>query len=146
MEQYRNFIAKLNELKDKRVRICFFLPEIARYWTYIGQIKYVDEKSKSLVFDSDPQVKGEFPITKSHFNLESTVIYAIDELDPEAVLSEEDKPEYAGDRTEYIPYDKEGNPIREPQKGYVILHKDHIYAKGTVYTKLPEHARKEAEE
>jgi hypothetical protein len=47
------------------------------------------------------------------------------------------KPEPYGLLTEYIAYDSEGKPSREPQAGYVIMHKDHVYAKGTVYTKTP---------
>lgn len=66
------------------------------------------------------------------------------ELDPFVelpVLEEEEiepeKKDPYGIRTEYIYYDKEGNPSREPSEGYVIMHKDHVYAKGTVYTLPP---------
>ncbi len=68
----------------------------------------------------------------------------IAEMDPIAVLPEgEEEPEpekplgYVAVKTEYIPYDKEGKPSREPPEDFVIMHKDHIYAKGTVYTLLP---------
>lgn len=58
---------------------------------------------------------------------------------PSEEIPEPEKPlGYVAVRTEYIPYDKEGQPSREPGEGFVIMHKDHIYAKGTVYTKLPE--------
>jgi len=45
-----------------------------------------------------------------------------------------------GLRTMFIAHgekDAEGKP-KAPPDGYVIMHKDHIYAKGTVYTKPPE--------
>lgn len=54
---------------------------------------------------------------------------------------EGDVPELAvepyGLETEYITYDDEGKPSRPPEPGFVIMHKDHIYKAGTVYTKSP---------
>lgn len=35
--------------------------------------------------------------------------------------------------------DSSGEPKKPPQ-GFVVMHKDHIFAKGTVYTKIPEKA------
>lgn len=47
-------------------------------------------------------------------------------------------PGYVGLHTVKIPYDKAtGKPLSEAPEGYVILHKDHIAATGTVYTKPP---------
>lgn len=65
----------------------------------------------------------------------------IAELNPFIELPSED-PEseplgYVGLRTDYIPYGSDGKPMREPDPGYVILDKGHIFAKGTVYTLLP---------
>jgi len=66
----------------------------------------------------------------------------IKELEPFVKFEEEAEPEPEfkpyGLKTEYIPYDAHGKPSREPPEGFVIMHKDHIYAKGTVYTKVPE--------
>lgn len=58
---------------------------------------------------------------------------------PEGELKAPDPgPDYVGLHTVRIPYEKgTGEPIREPPEGYVILHKDHIAATGTVYTKPP---------
>lgn len=139
MELFKDFKQKLIDLKGKRVRLCFYLPEITKHWGYVGRIQEVDENTKSLVFETDPQTGGDYPVTISHFNLESIIIYTVDQLDEDADLSDKPDPQdYVAEYTEYIPYDKEGKPIRMPQEGYVILHKDHIYAKGTVYTKLRE--------
>lgn len=62
-------------------------------------------------------------------------------MDPIAELPElegEELPEPGmepyGLRTDFIPYDVKGEPSREPQAGYVVMDKGHIYAKGTVYT------------
>ena len=44
-----------------------------------------------------------------------------------------------GLRTMFIAYnavDEEGKPMKPPE-GFVIMHKDHIFAKGTVYTLPP---------
>lgn len=47
-------------------------------------------------------------------------------------------PGYVGLHTVKIPYDKAtGQPLSNAPEGYVILHKDHIAATGTVYTKPP---------
>jgi len=141
MESYLDFRQKLVDLKDKRVRLCIRIDETERIYEYYGWIRKVNDHT--LTFEADTTT-GNIAIKVSHFNLNAVIIYAADEIDPDADLS--DKPEqqdYVGDRTEYIPYDNEGKPIREPEEGYVILHKDHIYAKGTVYTLLRE---KEAEE
>ena len=144
MEKYSDFKQKLIDLKGKRVRICFYLPEMlsqSKGYDYLGKILEIDEETKCVKLENDPH--QDEAINFTHINLEATVIYAIDEIDPDADLSDQpEKADYVGERTEYIPYDKEGNPMREPQEGYVILHKDHIYAKGTVYTLLRE---KEAE-
>lgn len=69
----------------------------------------------------------------------------IAEMDPIAVLPEleEEEPEAVapyGLNTVYIAHDavdESGDPVKPPE-GYVIMHKDHIYAKGTVYTKPSE--------
>jgi len=133
---YRDFRQKLIELKDKRVRLCIRIDETERIYEYYGWIRDVNDHT--LTFEADPTT-GDIPITSSHFNLEAVVIYGVDEIEEDADLSDKpEKQDYVGEGTEYIPYDKEGNPLREPQEGYVVLHKDHIYAKGTVYTKLKE--------
>ena len=136
MEKYNDFRQKLLDLKDRRVRLSFVIDGTERIYESYGWIRNVNEYTLEL--EDDPST-GNTHIKTSWFNLSSIIIYGIDEVDEEADLS--DKPEtaeYVGERTEYIPYDKEGKPIREPQAGYVILHKDHIYAKGTVYTLLRE--------
>ena len=124
----------------KRARICFYLPEMlsqSRAYEYIGKILEIDETTNCLVLEIDPQDDEAIQVT--HLNLEAVVIYGIDELDEDADLSDKPKqPDFFGLRSEYIPYDKEGKPMREPQEGYVIAHKDHVYAKGTVYTLLRE--------
>ena len=122
------------------MRICFYLPEMmsqTKGYDYIGRILEVDEDTKCVTLENDPH-EDEY-IKFTHLNLEAAVIYAIDEIDEDADLSEKpEEQDYVGEGTEYIPYDNEGKPLREPQVGYVVLHKDHIYAKGTVYTKLRE--------
>ena len=62
-------------------------------------------------------------------------------MDAIAVLPEDDLDEGPEDvmdpyglRTDFIPYGSDGQPSREPQPGYVIMDKGHVYAKGTVYT------------
>jgi len=50
----------------------------------------------------------------------------------EAVLEPELRP--YGLSTLFIPHDSE----EKPPDDYVVMHKDHIFAKGTVYTKPPE--------
>ena len=141
MERFNDFRQILIDLQGKRVRLCFYIQDLQRHWSTIGRIVAIDEKTKSLEFEidqSDPT--GNYPITRTFHNLDegATVIYAVDLIPEDAVLKrDEEKQEHVGVRTEYIPYDKDGKPIREPEEGYVILHKDHIYAKGTVYTKLP---------
>lgn len=137
--RFNDFRQKLIDLQGKRVRLCFYIQEIARHWATVGRIISIDEKTKSLEFEIDPSDTGDYPITRTWHNLDegATVIYAVDLIPEDAVLKQdEEKAEHIGLRTEYIPYDKEGKPLREPQEGYVILHKDHIYSKGTVYTLL----------
>ena len=137
MQKYNDFKQKLLELTGKRVRICFYLPEMlsqSKGYDYLGRILEIDEETKCVKLEIDPQDDEMIQVT--HLNLEAVVIYAVDEIDEDADLSDKPDQDYVGERTEYIPYDKEGRPIREPQEGYVILHKDHIYAKGTVYTLL----------
>ncbi len=38
--------------------------------------------------------------------------------------------------TDYIPF-KDGKRERDPEPGFVVMHKDHVFAKGTVYTLPP---------
>lgn len=137
MEQYKDFRNELTELVGKRVRLCFFLDsESVRNYTLWGWIRTVN--GHSMTFENDPQ-KGDAPITLTHLNLGAIVVYAVDIVPDDADVSdEEETQDYVGEATEFIPYDSDGKPAREPQEGYVILHKDHIYAKGTVYTKLPQ--------
>lgn len=48
--------------------------------------------------------------------------------------------EYLGENVEFIPFGENGKPIREPQHGWVLLHKDHIKTTGqhgVYYTKIP---------
>ena len=144
-EKYRDFRGVMQELVDRRVRLSFFLDtsDGSGKFTAYGWIRKVSDHS--LVLENDPQ-SGDLPLTVSHFNLGAIVIYAVDEVPEDADLSEKEEPDVAGLATEYIPYDKDGKPEREPQPGYVILHKDHIYAKGTVYTKIKEEEKKEGEE
>jgi len=40
-------------------------------------------------------------------------------------------------RSEYIAYNDKGEPSRTPKRDYVIMHKDHIYKAGSVYTLPP---------
>ena len=40
-------------------------------------------------------------------------------------------------RTDFIPFDTKEGETREPKPGYVVMHKDHVYAKGTAYTLPP---------
>ena len=66
-------------------------------------------------------------------------------LEPFAKLPEEEEEAPAelrpyGLETVFIAHgekDSSGDP-KKPPAGFVIMHKDHIYAKGTVYTKPPE--------
>jgi len=133
MGEYLDFRQKLVDLTDKRVRLCIRIDETERIYEYYGWIKHVNDHT--LTFEADPTT-GDISIKVSHFNLNAVIIYAVDEIDEDADLSDKTDQDYVGERTEYIPYDKEGKPTREPQPDYVILHKDHIYAKGTVYTLL----------
>jgi len=133
MESYLDFRQELIDLKDKRVRLCIRIDETDRVYEYYGWIRNINDHT--LTFEADITT-GNTEIRVSHLNLNAVIIYAVDEIDEEADLSDKPDQDYVGERTEYIPYDKEGQPIREPQPGYVILHKDHIYAKGTVYTLL----------
>lgn len=60
---------------------------------------------------------------------------------PEEEIDEgpEDVMDPYGLRTMFISYnavDGAGDPVKPPE-GYVVMHKDHIYAKGTVYTLPP---------
>ena len=66
-------------------------------------------------------------------------------LEPFVELPEDEEEEPAlgvepyGLRTMFIAYnavDGAGDPVKPPE-GYVVMHKDHIYAKGTVYTLPP---------
>lgn len=145
MEKYSNFKQRLIDLVGKRARISFILPEMggqSRGYEYLGRILEVDEKTNCLKIENDPH-DSEF-IKFTYLNLEYVAVYAVDEVDEDADLSDKpEKPDFFGLKTEYIPYDKDGKPTREPQKGYVVAHKDHVYAKGTVYTLLRE---KETEE
>lgn len=143
MEKFNDFRQKLVDLKDKRVRICFLIDGTERIYESYGWVRNVNEFT--LEFEYDPST-GNTHLKTGFFNLSSIIIYGIDEVDEEADLTEDkEKQKHIGLRTEYIPYDKEGKPIREPQEGYVILHKDHIYAKGTVYTQLPQREEGETE-
>ena len=60
---------------------------------------------------------------------------------PEIEEEEEPEPEFKpyGLETLFIAYGEKdaSGDAKKPPKGYVIMHKDHIYAKGTVYTKRP---------
>lgn len=145
IKNFKDFKQKLVDLVGKRVRICFYMPEMlsqSKAYEYLGRILEIDETTNCLKLEIDPQDDEVIQVT--HLNLEAVVIYGIDEIDEDADLSDKpDQQDYVGERTEYIPYDKEGKPIREPQEGYVILHKDHIYAKGTVYTLLREKEKEE---
>lgn len=60
-------------------------------------------------------------------------IAELPELEGEEIVLEPGMAPY-GLRTDFIPYDVKGEPSREPQPGYVVMDKGHIYAKGTVYT------------
>ena len=56
-------------------------------------------------------------------------------------LDEEEEPEPGiepyGLRVEFIPYGADGKPSRDPQPGYVVMDRGHIYAKGAAYTLPP---------
>jgi len=56
-------------------------------------------------------------------------------------LEEEEEPEPGvepyGLRVEFIPYGADGKPSRDPQPGYVVMDRGHIYAKGAAYTLPP---------
>jgi len=57
---------------------------------------------------------------------------------PEEPIAVPEELPYVAVLTEKIPFDKAtGKLIRAPPHGFVILHKDHITATGTVFTKLP---------
>lgn len=60
------------------------------------------------------------------------------ELPSEEPEAEVPTQEPYGLRTDYIPFDKDtGKPMRKPEDGFVVMHKDHVFSKGTVYTLPP---------
>ncbi|MEE8355107.1 MAG: hypothetical protein V3S09_04695 [Candidatus Bathyarchaeia archaeon] len=126
--------------------------KILFYGDYDSAGKAGEELDKYLAegWTFDPWLNpGGRPITTGR---DSTIFYwalvkgtpeQIAGMDPIAELPdlEEELPEPGmepyGLRTDYIPYDPKGEPSREPKPGYVVMHKDHVYAKGTVYTLPP---------
>ena len=148
MQKFLDFRDELKSLLGKRVCLYYYLDaDNVRTFQTFGRIKAIDEETKSIDFEPDTQMTT-IPVIISHGNLGGggIFIYWIDEISEDADITEKKEPEIAGLRTEYIPYDKDGKPEREPQPGYVLLHKDHAYAKGTVYTKIKEEEKKEGEE
>lgn len=101
----------------------------------------------------DQPYRGEHPALSAVDPREPSIYWVLVRGSPEKVarlepfveLPEEEEavPELAvepyGLETMFISYgekDSSGNP-KKPGEGFVIMHKDHIYAKGTVYTKSP---------
>jgi len=61
--------------------------------------------------------------------------FVASEEEPEAEVPTQ---EPYGLRTDYIPFDKDtGKALRDPDDGFVVMHKDHVFSKGTVYTLPP---------
>lgn len=145
MERFRDFRDVLTDLIGRRIRLCFFIdsPEGGRRYTQMGRIDEVNEHTLAMT----PEVAADDPpLERCLFNLGAIVVFGVDVIPDDYEFPEADEePSHVGERTEYIPYDKEGKPTREPKEGYVVLHKDHIYAKGTVYTKVPNKEKKEDE-
>lgn len=140
MATFIDFKQKLIDLVGQRARICFYLPEMgaqSRGYEYLGRILEIDTVTKCMKLQIDPQ-DDEF-IKFTYLNLDAVVIYAIDEIDEEADLSDKpDQQDYVGEYVEFIPFDRDGRPTRDPKKGYVILDHGHICTGGAVYTKLRE--------
>lgn len=95
----------------------------------------------------DQPYKGDHPALSAVDPRESSVYWIlvkgtpeqIAEMDPIAVLPElEEEPEPGaapyGLKTMFIPH----NSDEKAPDGYVVMHKDHIFAKGTVYTLPPQ--------
>ena len=156
-----------NEISDEATHYSSLVPAAIRFYKehYVrrGERKFVYTPGKlkealeeGWVFDpwlssrGMPTVGG--PITIDSIDEPNSPVYwvlvkgtpeQIATLEPFVELPEdEEEPEPGqvepyGLRTELIPYDSEGKPSREPDLGYVVMHKDHVYAKGTVYTLRP---------
>lgn len=91
MESFRDFRQRLEDLKDRRVRICFTVVDTEKGYEYYGWIRALNEHT--LEFEADTST-GDAHLVKSHFNLEALVVYAVDEVDPEADLAEGEKGKY----------------------------------------------------
>ena len=107
----------------------------------------------SPIIIGDQPYKGEHPALSAVDPREPSIYWVLVKGTPEQVEalkpfvelpSEEPVPEPEskpyGLETVFIAHgekDSSGAPKKPPQ-GFVIMHKDHIYAKGTVYTKPPE--------
>lgn len=134
MQKYIDFRQRLQELRDKHVELRFYVLENTTRHIRIGWIRELNDHS--ITFEDDPAVT-DLPLKERYLNLEAIIVYDVGEIPEDADLTRKEESEHVGEATEYIPYDEDGKPVREPQDGYVVLHKDHIYAKGTVYTKIP---------
>lgn len=88
---FRDFRQRLEDLKDRRVRICFTVVDTEKGYEYYGWIRALNEHT--LEFEADTST-GDAHLTRSHFNLEALVVYAVDEVDPEADLAEGEKGKY----------------------------------------------------
>ena len=101
----------------------------------------------------DQPYKGEHPALSAVDPREPSIYWVLVKGTPEQIATlepfvelpedEEEEPapgvEPYGLRTMFISYnavDGAGDPAKPPE-GYVVMHKDHIYAKGTVYTLPP---------
>lgn len=107
----------------------------------------------SPIIVGDQPYKGDHPALTAVDPREPSIYWVLVRGSPEKVArlepfvelpekeEEGDVPELAvepyGLETEYITYNDEGKPSRPPEAGFVIMHKDHIYKAGTVYTKSP---------
>lgn len=112
---------------------------------------WLNSRGGPIIVGEQPY-KGEHPALSAVDPREPSIYWVLVKGTPEQIATlepfvelpeeelEEPEPgqvEPYGLRTELIPYDGEGKPSREPDPGYVVMHKDHVYAKGTVYTLRP---------
>jgi len=105
---------------------------------------WLNSHGRPIIVASDTNFSGFYwVLVKGSFE-EITKLNPFIDITPDAPESEKSL-DYVGLRTDYIPYGSDGKPTRDPDPGYVILDKGHIFAKGTVYTLLPTKEEETAE-